>query len=275
MKQKNTNLQKAKADKYDEYYTLLADIEKQMSYVISYNPDIFKDKTILCPCDNESSNFVKYFQQNFERLGIKQLLFSSVDFRSKEATALRNQADFIITNPPFSLFRDFMAWINEADKKFLILGPIDAASYKEIFPLIQEHRMSLGIGKVSKFLVPDNYPKHNFKLGIDGKKYVGFGNIYWFTNLNYKKQDKHLILLATYNDCYPSYDNYNAIEVAKVKSIPKDYPGIMGVPLSFLEKYNSDQFIIIGNEHSLKLSKGRAYVGGRRLFPRIFIQHKR
>lgn len=317
-KKSNSNLQIAKKAKYDEFYTLLVDIEKQMSYILDYDPNIFENKTILCPCDDAQwSNFFIWFAQNFQRIKAKKIIGTSYnpngkgklyfidrdinndgrvdhkdyqvqlmdgdgDFRSQEVKLLRDNADFIVTNPPFSLFRDFIAWIFEANKKFLILGPNGAITYKEVFPLIKDNKIWLGIGVVKKFLVPDNYPKNNFDFGSDGKKYVSFGNIYWFTNINHNKRNEILGLLTKernlkykkYVDSYPRYDNFKAIEVSEVKGIPSNYLGVMGVPVSFLEKYNPNQFEIIGNEYSLGITKGRVYINGKRLYSRIFIKHK-
>lgn len=170
------------------------------------------------------------------------------DFRSDECIELLKQADIVVTNPPFSLFREYVAQLMEYGKKFLIIGDKNAITYKDIFKNIKENKIWLGINpKVKTFLVPDDYEGKLIVLGDDGKKYsVNNGNKCWFTNLDYKKRHENLILYKNYtSEEYPKYDNYDAIEVSKTANIPCDYDGVMGVPITFLDKYNPDQFEII------------------------------
>ena len=174
------------------------------------------------------------------------------DFRSDECLELLEEADIVVTNPPFSLFREYVATLVEYDKKFIIIGNINAVTYKEFFPLIKDNKVWLGSNMNSgcqKFFVPDYYPLKAASCGIDkdGRKFIKVNGIRWYTNLDIKKRHEDLILIKRYNeDDYPKYDNYDAIEVSKVKNIPYDYEGVMGVPITFLDKYNPDQFEILG-----------------------------
>ena len=341
----NTSLAQAKNAKNDEFYTQYHDIEKEINAYIEYNPNVFKNKTILLPCDDpEWSNFTKYFAQNFEKLKLKKLISTSYaieskkykegfqttlfekkspdfdkkktringkiftltkdknrdgkididdlawqymegdgDFRSEEVKKLRDEADIIITNPPFSLFRDFLGWIVEAKKQFLILGNMNIITSKEVFPLIKENKMWLGVnGGAKTYLKPDNTKQT-------------MGNTCWFTNLEHGRRHKPLPLMTeaevikfVTKKPFEKYDNYNAIEVSFVKNIPSDYKGVMGVPISFLDKYNPEQFLILGSDYNIKEGllpelinpkwKGkidRGYINNKRGYTRIFIKHKR
>lgn len=178
-------------------------------------------------------------------IGIKHLKGNG-DFRSKESISLLTQADIVVTNPPFSLFREYVAQLIEHDKKFIIIGSQNSISYKEIFKLIKEDKIWLGYNAVKRFTMPEDYEHNSIKIE-NGIKYAVFGNVCWFTNLDIAKRHEDLILYKTYNEeDYPTYDNYNAIEVSKVTEIPMDYKGAMGVPITFLDKYNPDQFEILG-----------------------------
>ena len=251
---RNKNLRKAKKEKNDEFYTQLTDIKKELS---NYKEQ-FKDKVVFCNCDNpEYSNFWKYFKLNFKHLGLKKListhyeeekpsykleydgknivktpLSQNGDFRSPEAIEILKKADIVVTNPPFSLFREYMAQLIEYEKKFLIIGNKNAVTYKEVFPLLKDNRIWFGYSSRNmKFLTPENKLK-----AINAR---------WFTNLDVKKRHEKIILYKEYNsDKYPKYDNYNAINVNKVADIPKDYDGVMGVPITFMDKYNPEQFEI-------------------------------
>lgn len=336
-KLKNKNLQEAKANKKDEFYTQLADIERELKYYKTH----FKNKVVYCNCDDPRvSNFFHFFSYNFEKLGLKKLiatcyknqnmdLFSqnnseqaiyleytgdkngnnvpdpseigikklkgNGDFRSKECIELLKQADIVVTNPPFSLFREYISQLIEYDKKFVIIGSQNAISYKELFKLIQDDKIWFGYNSVKKFTMPDSY-EHNSVKVEDGIKYAVFGNICWYTNLDIAKRHEDLILYKSYKgneDDYPKYVNYDAIEVSKVKDIPIDYKGEMGVPITFLDKYNPDQFEIIGSSMTLGTpmseiaSKGSYMAGGprfyldsgngtyQRLYDRIVIKNKR
>lgn len=287
-KSQNSNLTAAKANKKDEFYTQLSDIEKELKHYKKH----FKDKVVLCNCDDPFiSNFFNYFALNFEKLGLKKLittcfksqsmdLFSTNDseqaiyleytgdkngdnvpnpeeiginylqgdgdFRSKECIELLKQADIVVTNPPFSLFREYVAQLVEYNKKFVIVGSLNATSYKEVFKLIQENKIWLGYNSVKRFTMPENYEHNSIKIE-NGVKYAVFGNICWFTNLDIAKRHEDLLFYKKYSpNEYPNYDNYNAIEVNKVSEIPIDYFGAMGVPITFLDKYNPSQFEILG-----------------------------
>lgn len=211
------------------------------------------------------------------------------DFRSAECIELLKQADIVVTNPPFSLFREYVAQLVEYKKKFLIIGNQNGLTYKDIFPLIQNNRIWLGVkfGDMS-FRVPDHYESRETRFWIDetGQKWRSLGTICWYTNLDHKKRHETLDLYKRYNpEEFPTYDNYNAIEVKKVADIPLDYDGAMGVPLTFLDKYNPDQFEILGCTESegKGFSNGlwnpasrvaQPLVGGERRYKRLFIRNK-
>ena len=341
----NKNLHNARMAKNDEFYTQYSDIQKEVNAYLEYNPNVFKDKTVLLPCDDpEWSNFTKFFVQNFEKFGLKKLIstcytntknncqadlfendcsqnFNSHgkiltitkenlnpnwdyldgdgDFRSAEIKALRDESDFIITNPPFSLFREFVSWIFETDKKFLIIGNMNAVTYKELFPLIKDNKMWYGVSISSgdrSFNVPDSYPLNASGCGIDdnNQKYIQVKGVRWFTNIDHGKRHKPLSLLTMndnlkfnkklknpkYQNIYKKYDNYDAIEIPLTEVIPSDYEGIMGVHISFLDKYCPEQFEIIDISSNLarpiiingKRGTGRFYVNGKRLYDRIAIR---
>ncbi len=170
------------------------------------------------------------------------------DFRSKECIELLKEADIVVTNPPFSLFRKYVAQLMEYDKKFLIIGNLNAITYKEVFKLVKKNKLWLGYNNGAKtYSVPDSYEQDNIFVGADGKKYAKMGNTGWYTNLDISKRHELLTLYKKYTpEDYQTYDNYNAIEVSKVVEIPKDYNGVIGVPVTFLDKYNPKQFEILG-----------------------------
>ena len=313
---KNNNLHTAKATKNDEFYTQLEDIENELKYYKDY----FKGKVVYCNCDGflneEKSNFFVYFSLNYEFLGLKGLIctkynpngkgrkyeyygdlngnnypdeeevFTSElegdgDFRSEECIEILKKCDIVCTNPPFSLFRQYVAQLFEYKKDFLIIGNVNAISYKEVFPLIKENKMWLGVSITSgniKFVVPDNYPLNAADCGIDenGKKYIRVKGVRWFTNLDHKKSNEELLLYKKYNEEeYPKYDNYDAIEVGKTKDIPMDYNGIMGVPITFLDKYCPEQFEIVGQMMTTKVTEfnfGYPYIDGKKKFARLLIK---
>ncbi len=217
------------------------------------------------------------------------------DFRSRECVELLKQSDIVVTNPPFSLFREYVAQLMEHEKEFLIIGNQNAITYKEIFPLIKENRVWLGItpkGQDMLFDVPENYAEELLATKKEGSAYKliegvvkgRLGNAAWFTNLDHKKKHEELILYRKYSpEEYPKYDNYDAIEVSKVKDIPIDYDGVMGVPITFLDKHNPDQFEIVGmgedngTGHSGGVWNGGSkscLVSGKAKFKRIFIRNK-
>lgn len=212
------------------------------------------------------------------------------DFRSKECLALLDEADIVVTNPPFSLFRDYVSVLMEHGKHFIIIGNVNAITYKEFFPLIRDNKVWIGASIHSgdrKFYVPDDYPLNASGCGIDedGRRYIRVKGVRWYTNLDIKQRHEELILVKKYaghEDEYPKYDNYDAINVDKVADIPLDYDGVMGVPITFLDKYSPDQFEIIGISGKLanpllidgKRKTGRFYINGRRLYDRIAIRNK-
>jgi hypothetical protein len=221
-------------------------------------------------------------------------LKESGDFRSDECIKLLREADIVVTNPPFSLFRDYVAQLVEYNKKFLIIGNVNAITYKECFKLIKDNKMWLGVSIHSgdrEFRVPDSYPLEAAGSRVDneGHKFIRVKGVRWFTNLDYKERHEKITFYKSYNpEEYPKYDNYDAIEVSKTLDIPKDYDGVMGVPITFLDKYNPEQFEILGSDYSVKQGllpklinpnwKGkidRGYLAGKRLYGRILIKVKK
>lgn len=330
----NEHLSDAKKAKYDEFYTQYRDIEKEISAYLEYNPDVFRGKTILLPCDDpEWSNFTRYFAQNFERFGLKKLISTSYaaesktykgvyqptlfeirdpqfdpqkttvrgkifsltgdrtgdrvvdvddlewhylegdgDFRSAEITKLRDESDIIITNPPFSLFREFLAWIVEDEKQFVIISNKNAITYKEVFPLIKENMIWVGTTSFNKDMLfismenidPSEKPSTATRI-VDGVVYLRSPSI-WLTNIDHGRRHQPLPLMTMADNLkyskhkqirgkasYDKYDNYDAIEVPFTDAIPSDYEGVMGVPISFLDKYSPEQFEILGMCENLDL----------------------
>ena len=280
-KKSNSNLRTAKKQKNDEFYTQLSDIEKELKHYKAH----FKGKTVYCNCDDyEKSNFVKYFKDNFKTLGLQKLISTHIhldktrselyeydgveekiillndngDFRSDECIELLKESDIVVTNPPFSLFREYVAQLEEYGKKYLIIGNGNAITYKEIFPLIKENKMWLGctlfVGKMPFFAVPKEFVSENDRvIERNGVLYKQVNSICWFTNFPHSKRNEELILVEKYSaDKHPKYDNYDAINVDKTKDIPMDYEGVMGVPITFLDKYCPEQFEIIGGFNGYK-----------------------
>lgn len=219
-----------------------------------------------------------------DEIGIKELKDDG-DFRSEESVELLKQADIVVTNPPFSLFREFIAQLAKFEKKFLIIGNINAVTYKETFKLIKDKKLWLGASIHSgdrEFGVPDDYPLDaaGHRTDENGKKYIRVKGVRWFTNMDYDERHEDLILYKTYNPKdYPKYDNYDAIEVAVTKDIPMDYEGVMGVPITFLDKYNPDQFEILGNLGSYAPDgyslSSKIFINGKKIFKRILIKNKK
>ena len=305
----NKNLNKARQQKKDEFYTQLSDIERELRHYKAY----FRGKTVYCNCDDpRKSNFFRYFARNFEHLGLKKLLascyrnedpdlfsrnksekavwleyegepdgarmpdwqaipvrplegdgdFYGGDFRSAECIKLLKQTDIVVTNPPFSLFREYVAQLVEYGKKFLIIGHQNAITYKEVFPLIKEKKVWLGYGfkgGAAHFIAP-NY--EDYATASDRREgMVRVSGVVWFTNLDHAKRHEELPLYKRYtSEEYPTYDNYDAINVDKTAEIPMDWGGVMGVPITFLDKHNPEQFEILGitdrdNRYNLKTKK--------------------
>ncbi len=357
----NATLTSAKKAKQDEFYTQYADIQTEMNAYLEYDPEVFKGKTILLPCDDpEWSNFTRYFAENFAALGLKKLISTSYspeaktakygslfeyaasqddatpknergkifvldhdvtgdgkinfediewtylkgdgDFRGDEVKKLRDESDVIITNPPFSLFREFLAWIMEADKKFSIIGNRNAITYKEVFPLIKANRIWLdnpfvrGAGYFRSSMEVDKslsyYNSHDYREG-----FIRVPGVRWFTNLEHGRRHQPLQLMSTADNIkysrhkevkgvgYKKYDNYDAIEVPFTDAIPNDNDGIMGVPISFLDKYCPEQFELVGcsdngavdEKYKLPHFKlhNEPYIMGQKIYKRIFISWRK
>ena len=211
-----------------------------------------------------------------EEIGILHLK-SDGDFRSKECIELLKEADIVVTNPPFSLFREYVAQLIEYDKKFIIVGHQNSITYKEVFKLIKDNKIWLGFGFKGGAAHFINTKYEDYATAEDHVEgMIRVSGVQWFTNLDITKRHEDLILFKKYSsEEYPTYDNYDAINVDKTKDIPMDYEGIMGVPITFLDKYNPEQFEIIGNEYDLNIDKGRGYVDGKRMYSRIFIKNKK
>ena len=322
---KNSNLSEAKKAKADEFYTQWADIEREMNAYLEYDPEVFRGKVLLLPCDDpEWSNFTKYFALHFADLGIKKLISTSYapksnagalfytptlfetedpaydegksmergrvftltsadvsgdgrididdlkwrylegngDFRSDEVTALRDEADLVITNPPFSLSREFVTWLLEGGVKFSIIGNSSAPTTKDIFPLVMGNKLWLGRGFAkgnAYFRVPDA-ARTEYADGVydSETQMVHFRNVSWFTNIEHGQRHEPLELMTMADNIkhskhkdvqgvgYQRYDNCDAIDVPHTNSIPADHDGVMGVPVSYLHRHNPDQFEIVG-----------------------------
>lgn len=367
----NENLNSARWTKQDEFYTQWADIEREMNAYLDYNPDVFRDKVILLPCDDpEWSNFAKFFALHFVDYGIKKLISTSYapdsnparldyqptlfemrdprfdetkthangkkfvlepkdinddgviniddlqweylegdgDFRSAEVTSLRDEADIVITNPPFSLFREFVQWVFAGEKQLSVVGSSNAVTYREVFPLIRDNLLWKGATANNRdmvFGVPkgteikDKDRQKAERLGYPSDEdfdYTRLGNSCWFTSIEHGRRHEPLQALTMADNIkfsrhkqvrgvgYRRYDNFNAIDVGFVDAIPSDYDGLMGVPISFLDRYNPEQFKLVGMSaygqvptiHKLPFKEGhhRPYVDGAAIYQRIFIVRK-
>lgn len=325
----NGSLSSARKAKNDEFYTRIEDIENELRHY----KDHFRDKVVFLNCDDPvESNFWRYFELNFDHLGIRKListhydphqptykleiirgtdlngdghhnshdivrtpLLGNGDFRSPEAIDLLREADIVVTNPPFSLFREYINLLTGFDKKFLVLGNMNAITYKETWPLIQGGEMWLGVSRTGTgqmwFRVPDGSPEKTGQKILDGVLYQTVGSSAWFTNLDHARRHEEIVLFRRYDDdpsLYPTYANYDAIEVSKVADIPVDYDGEMGVPITFLGRHNPDQFEIVGQSRMLarenptqvsgKVAKDFVYVdlSGATVYPymRVVIRRK-
>jgi len=370
----NKNLNNAKQEKNDEFYTQYPDIQKEIEAYLEYDSDTFRNKVVYSNCDDPyESNFFRYFVLNFKRLGLKQLITTSYkpspiantqlelfgedktskppkgrpkvtankfiinevgdvdgdgsftlediakqlkanknnewtpldgdgDFRSEECVELLKNSDIVVTNPPFSLFREFIKQLFDYNKRFIIIGNLNAITYKEIFPLIKEDKLWLGNGFQAGnayFSTPN--VRESFASGVYDPKtgLVKFRNCHWFTNLDHGRRHQPLTLMTMSDNLkfnkkmlnksdYDHYDNYNAIEVPFTSTIPGDYDGVMGVPISFLDRYNPDQFKVIGSDTDIKEGRlpnlvvegwrgklDRGYINNKRIYSRIFIMHRK
>lgn len=364
----NDKLHRAKRQKNDEFYTQYADIEKEMNAYIEFNPDVFRDKTILLPCDDpEWSNFTKYFAQNFQKFGLKKLISTSYaanskpkdtpyqltlfetnspqydkkktrshgkiftlardlnkdkkidiedlewnylngdgDFRSDEIRKLRDEADIIITNPPFSLFKEFLRWVVESDKQFCIIGNLNAATYKDVFELFRQNKIWMGStyfnGGAAYFIAdsslydPKKMSNQKNAFFKDGKFYWRVNGVRWYTNIEHGRMHNPIPLMSMEDNIkfsrhkevrnvgYKKYDNYDAIEVPYADAIPNNYSELMGVPISFFDKYCPEQFTVIGcsdnglvpDEYKLPHFKrhNEPYIDNKKVYKRLFIKHK-
>lgn len=221
---------------------------------------------------------VRYLLQNDKNV---LSILPSGDFRSRECVELLKEADIVVTNPPFSLFREYLAQLMEYDKKFLIVGNQNVITYKEVFPLLKDNKIWLGykVGDMA-FKVPDYFQPRKTRYWQDesGQKWRSMGNICWFTNLDHQKRHETLDLVCHYSpEEYPMYDSYDAIEVSRTADIPFDYAGVMGVPITFLDKYNPEQFKIIGIDRYVKDNPHyghRFKINGTEIYARILIRNK-
>ena len=314
MSNKNSNLHQAKKNKNDEFYTQLTDIEKELIHYV----DFFEGKTVYCNCDDaRESNFFKYFSNRFEELGLKKLIATGYkenghgvvlvyegdkngnrcvddeeikvtelqgdgDFRSDECIDFLKEADVIVTNPPFSLFREYVKQLMDYEKKFLIIGNTNAASFKEIFPYIKDNKLWVGVTNYNvgmMFKIPNYYEKYHH-IDDNGEKIGRVSAACWWTNIDNKRRNLPIDLYKKYaghENEYPMFDTYEAINVNKYTDIPIDYDGVMGVPITFLGHYCPKQFEIIGKlNHNRPKSYdyGKSIIGGKEIYVRILIKRK-
>jgi len=325
----NSNLQMSRAGKTDEFYTQLSTIEDELWHYRKH----FEGKTVLCNADDPAisedgfdhlgddlggytSNFFRYFQLNFHKLGLKKLItthyvsegqsykFEIVnhdkgtqiglpeyvktplqgngDFRSEECVALLNECDIVVTNPPFSLMKEFLPLVLDSGKKFIVLGNINHVTFKEIFHFFKDNQFWLGYNSGHFwFKVPDYYEEKNtdYKQDESGQKWRRMGNICWFTNIDIDKRHQPLDLYKHYSPIdYPKYETYNAIDCKEYKEIPDDYFGIMGVPITYLPYHCVDQFEILGKfdggTESNELDLAKPLINGKARYKRIAIRRK-
>ena len=288
-------MHRARSVKDDEFYTSMPDISAEVEHYKEH----FRDKALYLNCDNPNlSNFYKFFFSNFRDLGIRYLmvswfnpnydglfsqkskwiaysgddveilrLYDNGDFRSEHCIDLLKYADIVCTNPPFSLFRDYISLMMKWDKKFLVLGPLFAIGYRDIFPLLKQNQIHLGVSRKSmKFKSPSGKTKK-------------MGNVRWYTNLQYNPTLSPLVLSKKYTpEKYPKYDNYDAINVDRVKDIPYDYEGVMGVPISFMDYYDPERFNLLSVDQLLDKSfdvTGNGFsLNGKFPYRRLTISHK-
>lgn len=283
MRMTSAKLHRARVEKNDEFYTRMIDIQEECDNYL----DHFKGKVIYCNCDTEQSNFVKYFRYLKNRGMIKDIIHTGglggLDFRSRQSVELLEQADIVISNPPFSLFRQYITQIFDYNKDFLILGPMSAFSYKEVFEHIKNNKMwngtrALGGALSMMFDVPnqkdliESGKSHVFNNGVAQAQISAT----WFTNLKHNKQ-KPLVFTKTYagnESDYPKYDNYDAINIDRKTRIPSDYYGVMGLPITFLDRYNPEQFVILGLDKDLTTDGKGCRIQGKSLYTRVFVKRK-
>lgn len=294
-------MREAYRNKNDEFYTRYEDIENEMQYYTEY----FEDKIVYCNCDNfEHSNFFKYFYDNFFKLKLKGLIatyydvenkpvkaeffrnyknielntmLGNGDFRSDECVEILKRCDIVVTNPPFSLSREHLRLIDTHNKKFIVIGNQNITSNNDVLDLFKANRIWFGKGFKNRvgFFINEHY--EDYALANEHKDgMIRVSGVCWFTNIKYDGQSQHFFGLydkyAKYNNTYEKYDNYDAININKVKDIPCDYYGTMGVPITFLSKYNPNEFDIIGLDKDFTDDKKRCKINGKTLYTRIFIK---
>lgn len=295
-------LTSARNQKSDEFYTRIQDIEKEL---VNYKEQL-NGKIVYCNCDMVDkngliSNFVRYFVAHFKQFGLKKLISTGfvegghgVKFTmesngstsienldgdgscfSNECVSILDSSDVVVTNPPFSRFREFINLLVNHNKKFLIIGNINAITCKDVYPLIVERKVWFGLSNFNGgmyFNVPNEYEfneGYDFDKEIDGKKCMRLSSVCWYTNLENDDKKGFIPLTKTYSDSeYVKYDNYDAIEVSRFPNIPKDYEGVMGVPITILGKFNPSQFELIG------ITIPRAKIDGKTLYARLLIRNK-
>lgn len=302
---KNQVMTAARKNKNDEFYTLLHDIENECNHY----KEFFINKIVYCNCDNDKSNFFKYFVSNFSKLNLKHLYATSYNdthgtlysydgnnitvttlndngsFNSNECIEILNKSDVIVTNPPFSMFRDYINLMMKYNKKFIVIGNINAIKYKEIFPYIIENKIWFGYTFNTSLIFKTPYKneietnrKYVLSKGYDPDYYINVNSICWYTNVETDRYNKYLELTKQYiSDKYDKFDNFDAININNVKDIPYDYNDIMGVPITFLNKYNPNQFELIGVANHGKDNKYDLFppkVNGKDIYTRILIKRK-
>lgn len=310
----NRTMIEAKRNPRDEFYTQLEDINRELN---NYREQL-RGMHVFMNCDDpEESNFWRYFKLNFEFLGLKKItsthyheseptyrldydgeqviktpLGQNGDFRSPESIEILKECDIVVTNPPFSLFREYIAQLMKYDKKFIIIGNNNAITYKEVFPLIKDGKVWLGYdaNKTMEFELPEEYERWDRVDEETGKKFGKVPAISWYTNMDTSKRHEDIILYETYTpEKYPKYDNYDAINVDRVAEIPRDYYDVMGVPITFFTKHNPKQFKVLGSQRwskdkeLLDLYTGdvvpaendkKTTIEGKETYARIFIKRK-
>lgn len=295
----NTVLGRGKKAKEDECYTRREDIEQELAFYVRH----FEGKVVYCNCDDpKQSEFWRFFARNFKAFGLKGLISTHYepnernhayklvvgegdarpeevveepimcngDFRSQLCIDLLAEADIVVTNPPFSLFREYITQLMERGKKFLVIAPLTGVKYKETFPYLRDGKMWLGYTHPKRFIVPEGTSGRSVSRGDDGLLYKSFGNICWVTNLDIEKRHEFLDLRGTYvsDGDYPRYTNFDGIDVASVNDIPCDFAGNMGVPISALDRINTEQFEIVGlgeGDLAKEIGVGRNHEGRTKL----------
>lgn len=289
---RNDSLNKAIANRRNEFFTQADVIEDELRHYT----DQFKGMSVLCNCNDAGHEFAKYFETRYRELELSGLVCTSYNpdgngeiwsyngeiwsvsglsgnggFDTPECTSLLEACDIVVTNPPFSLLSDFISLLTQYNKKFIIIGNINAVTYKNIFPLIRENKIWLGASIHSgdrAFGVPENYPLEATGCGIDeqGNRFIRVTGVRWFTNLDYPDRHRPIEITSEYNSMlYPRYDNYDAIDVSRVRDIPKGYDGEFGVPVTFLDKYSPEQFKIV-------YELDAPYINGKRIYKRLIIR---